>query len=157
MTNSPNHDFEHPNISLTQTNSSCWHHFSRNSPAAVTFPVVPGSAWKPTIIEQQRWAWDMWRSPVSVGSVYLGKAMDKNLGSKGKTMGKSLVPRVLPEFPVLGMNIHEHPNSFMRKNKKGQHFDPMADRWEAQSCLSTDITRGAGDWAIVGEWYPLVI
>ena len=21
----------------------------------------------------------------------------------------------------------------------------MADRWEAQSCLSTDITRGAGD------------
>jgi hypothetical protein len=33
----------------------------------------------------------------------------------------------------------------------------MADRWEAQSCLSTDITRGAGDWAIVGEWYPLVI
>ena len=85
------------------------------------------------------------------GSVYLGKAMGKNLGSKGKTMGKSLVPRVLPEFPVFGMNIHEHPDSLMRKTKKGQHFDPMADRWDAQSCLSTDITRGAGDWAIVGE------
>ena len=134
------------------TNSSFWHHFSRNSPAAVTFPVVPGSAWKPTIIEQQRWAWDMWRSPVSVGSVYLGKAMGKNLGSKGKTMGKSLVPRVLPEFPVLGMNIHEQPDSFMRKNKKGQHFDPN-DGWPMGSAKLSQYWHHPR----CRRWYPLVI
>jgi hypothetical protein len=66
-------------------------------------------------------------------------------------MGKSLVPRVLQQLTVYEMNIHKHQKRYIRKNKKGQHYDPMADRWEAQSRLSTDITRGAGDWAIVGE------
>ena len=80
------------------------------------------------------------------------KSHGKNLGSKGKTMGKSLVPRVLPEFPVLGMNIHEQPDSFMRKNKKGQHFDPN-DGWPMGSAKLSQYWHHPR----CRRWYPLVI